>query len=43
MYALIYVSTYCHALRLVAERREIKGFITLHVIGKMFSYNTLTF
>ena len=43
MYALIYVSTYCHALRSVAKRREIKSFITLHEIGKMFSCNTITF
>ena len=43
MYALIYASTYCHALRLVAKRREIKIFITLHEIGKMFSCNTITF
>ena len=43
MYALIYVSTYCHALHLVAKRREIKSFITLHEIKKNFSFNTITF
>ena len=43
MYALIYVSTYCRALRLVAKRRDIKVSITLHEIGKMFSCNTITF
>ena len=29
MYALIYVSTYCRALRLVAKRRDIKSFSNL--------------
>ena len=29
MYALIYVSTYCRALRLVAKRRDIKSFYNL--------------
>ena len=45
MYAFIYVSTYCRALRLVAKRRDIKSFysITLHKIEKMFSCNTITF
>ena len=29
MYALIYVSTYCRALRLVAKRRDMKSFYNL--------------
>ena len=29
MYALIYVSTYCNVLRLVAKRRDIKSFYNL--------------
>ena len=29
MYALVYVSTYCRALRLVAKRRDIKSFYNL--------------
>ena len=29
MYALIYVSTYCRALHLVAKRRDIKSFYNL--------------
>ena len=29
MYALIYVSTYCHALRLVAKRQDMKSFYNL--------------
>ena len=43
MYALIYVSTYYNVLRLVAKRRDIKSFITLHEIRKMFYCNILTF
>ena len=29
MYALVYVSTYCRALRLVAKRRDMKSFYNL--------------
>ena len=43
MHALIYVSTYRRALRLVSKRRDMKVSITLHEIGKIFSCNTITF